>query len=644
MLRILFTLAFVLLCTSLNAAERPNILWLSVEDMSPHLGCYGDQHARTPNIDRLAAEGILYENAFSTAPVCAPSRSAIITGVYATSLGSHHMRSTVTLPPEIRCFPAFLRETGYFCTNNAKEDYNFRTPPGSWDQSNGKAHWRNRPDPKQPFFAVFNYTGTHESHIRGDEPAYSRAIAKLKSEELHDPETLDLPPYYPDTPKVRAEWARYYNLVTALDHWVAKHLKDLEDAGLADNTIVMFWSDHGVGMPRGKRWLYDSGIHVPLIVRVPPKYNHLLPEGKGGSRTDELVSLVDLAPTVLNLAGQPIPTYMQGRAFLGENLTPEREYVFAARDRMDERYDMSRVVRTKQYSYIRNFMPWRPYAQWLSYAEQSPTMQELRRLRGEGKLTEEQGRFLVDRKSVEELYDLHNDPHQLTNVVERDEIGDQRTEIHDELERYLLQFRDLGLLPESEQAERTKNGNAAIELFRDDLRSLTRTVAATAAANAADLLSIEVEFSVEKVNQPALLWREPFIEDSDPAVRRWALHFADLDLLPSWQTVPRAENRLNDRATLVRLAAAEIGSRDHTSEEALAVMLDSAEHALSPWDQLQAANVLDLIPDFDKHAAEISPVVERVHKKLSEKRKPSQAEGYILRVTEHLRERLENAP
>jgi len=660
MMHPLLTLVFILLCATAQA-DPPNILWLSAEDMSPHLGCYGDKHARTPNIDRLAAEGILYENAFSTAPVCAPSRSAIITGVYATSLGTHHMRSMVTLPPEIRCFPEYLREGGYYCTNNAKEDYNFHTPPGSWDQSNGRAHWRNRPDPKQPFFAVFNYTGTHESHIRGDEPAYSRAIAKLKPGELHDPATLELPPFYPDTPKVRAELARYYNLVTALDHWVAKHLEDLEEAGLADNTIVMFWSDHGVGMPRGKRWLYDSGIHVPLIVRLPPKFQHLAPSiarttsgspppggeglGEGGQRTDELISLVDLAPTVLNLAGQPIPTYMQGRAFLGENLTPEREYIFAARDRMDERYDMSRVVRTKRYAYIRNFMPWRPYAQWLSYAEQSPTMQELRRLKAEGKLTPEQASFLADEKPVEELYDLKDDPHGLTNLAEHRGYQKLKEVYHDRMIEWMTSIYDLGPLSESnlnDSRSRTRPWYTRIRKHYDnsDYEQVLQGADFISKELAGMPTDIEVimgiylsGLSIHSSNEsqiPAPLW-------GGRALPLLNLHSEVIDFYRV-EELPLGGKR--DHAAVIaadEFAASELPQHRKLAVRSLVGLLESAD---SPWDQLQAANVLDLIPNFDEHTDEIRPVVERVHKKLKAKRNPTQAEGYILRVTERLRERL----
>ena len=258
-------------CNKLLAAEHPNILWLSVEDISPNLGCYGDKHAQTPRLDALAKQGVLYKNAFVCAPVCAPCRSSIITGVYPTTLGTHNMRCHIKLPPEIKCFTEYLRKAGYYCTNNAKTDYQFTPPKTAWDVSSGKAHWKNRPKKDQPFFAVFNYTGTHESAVRGD-AKYRQTEKRLAPNERHDPAALVLPPYYPDTPAVRKDWARYYNCITAMDTWVADRLAELDEAGLADDTIVIFWSDHGVGLPRAKRWLYDSGIHVPLIIRIPEKF------------------------------------------------------------------------------------------------------------------------------------------------------------------------------------------------------------------------------------------------------------------------------------------------------------------------------------------------------------------------------------
>lgn len=448
------------------AGDRPNILWLSVEDISPHLGCYGDKHARTPNLDRLAMQGVLYENAFVCAPVCAPCRSSIITGVYPTTLGTHNMRSRTKLPPEIKCFPEYLRKAGYYCTNLSKTDYQFTPPETAWDVSSSKAHWKNRPNKDQPFFAVFNYGGTHESAVRGDSN-YQKTERLLSPNERHDPALLELPPYYPDTPAVRQDWARYYNTITAMDKWVAGRLAELDAAGLADDTIVVYWSDHGVGLPRGKRWLYDSGIRVPLIVRIPDKFRRA---GQGGAntRTDELVSLIDLPPTMLNLAGLEIPEHMQGRAFLGDKLTAPREYVFAARDRLDERYDIIRAVRDKRYKYIRNYEPWKPYAQWISYAERNAVMKELRRLHAKGKLSPAAERFFAAEKPAEELYDLEKDPHELRNLASSPEHSKFLARMRTAHSEWRSETRDLGLIPESELVRRELNGEIRYRMLGEN--------------------------------------------------------------------------------------------------------------------------------------------------------------------------------
>ena len=285
--------------------QRPNILWITCEDINPYLGCYGDTNAITPNLDKLATESILYTNAYATAPVCSPSRSCLITGVYATSLGTQHLRSEVQLPKKIKCFPQYLRAAGYYCSNNYKKDYNF-IDINVWDESSHTAHWRKR-KPGQPFFSVFNFISTHQGQINGsDEEFFKKYRSKLEPEELHDPAKITLPPYYPDTPMVRNIWNRYYDLITYMDKQVADLLGQLKDDGLADNTIVFFFSDHGLGVPRHKRTVYDSGLHVPLMVRFPEKYQYLAPL-RAGHKTDRLVSFVDFAPTVLNLAGLATP-------------------------------------------------------------------------------------------------------------------------------------------------------------------------------------------------------------------------------------------------------------------------------------------------------------------------------------------------
>jgi uncharacterized sulfatase len=395
------------------APEKPNILWITCEDISPYLGCYGDPFAITPNLDRLAGQSIVYDNAYVTAPVCAPVRSCLITGVYATSLGTQHLRSEIKLPSFIQPFPKLMRAAGYYCTNNYKEDYNF-TDNTIWDESSQTAHWRNRAI-GQPFFSVFNLMSTHQGKINGpDEEFNAKWRSKLAPEELHDADALVLPPYYPDTPMVRKIWARYYDLITYMDEEVRELLDALEADALTDNTIVFFFSDHGMGLPRFKRTLYDSGLRIPLMVRVPGRWQHLVSPAPGG-RTDRLVSTIDIPPTVLQLAGVTVPDHMQGRAFLGPQPAPPREYIFGAASRVDEVYEVSRCVRDRRYKYIRNFMPHLSYIQPSEYPDRAEIMQELRGIAERGELIGPQKPLWEPSKPVEELYDTQADPHEIEN-------------------------------------------------------------------------------------------------------------------------------------------------------------------------------------------------------------------------------------
>lgn len=447
--------------------KPPNVVWISAEDISPDLGAYGESYAVTPTLDKLAAEGLRYVNAFSTAPVCAPSRSAIITGMYPTTIGSLHMRSKAVPPVGVKAFTEYLRAAGYYCTNNSKTDYNFEPPPTNrppdtvWDETGNRAHWRNRQEPGQPFFAVFNLNVTHESQIRAEEAVYRRNTARLTPAQFHDPAKAILPPYYPDTPLVRRDWARYHDNITAMDYQVADILKQLEEDGLTQNTVVFFWGDHGRGLPRGKRNVYDSGIRVPLIVRWPGQI-------RSGSMSEELVSLFDLAPTALSLAGVNPPAHMQAQAFLGPFRKPSRRYVFSHRDRMDEAHDMVRSVMSGRYHYLRNFYPERTHAQYIDYLEAMPTMRELRRLfkdhfnaLGEqyGKaLTPEQLAFMMPVKPREELYDLTADRHEVKNLADSPSHQKILQEMRLALEKWQQETRDLGAVPESDLRERMRPG------------------------------------------------------------------------------------------------------------------------------------------------------------------------------------------
>jgi len=442
-------------------AKRPNILWIIAEDMNSSLGSYGDAEARTPHLDKLAREGVRFTNAFSVAGVCAPSRSSLATGMYPTTIGSHHMRSLAVPPPHVKIFSEYLRAAGYYTTNNAKTDYNFDRPGApppvaAWDESSNRAHWRNRPAGK-PFFSVFSLMMSHESKIRADEKEFAELTAGLKPSDRHDPARAQLPPYYPDTPATRRDWARHYDLITAMDLRAGELLKELHDDGLADETIVFFFSDNGRGLPRAKRWVYDAGIHLPLIVRWP---NRLQP----GTVNNDLVSFVDLPPTVLSLAGVGAPAHMQGQIFLGPEASRRREYIFAARDRMDETYDIIRGVRDKRYKYIRNFQPQKPYAQFIQYAEQMPTLQEMRRLYKESvagpedKLTPAQKLFFLPEKPDEELYDTLSDPHEINNLARSMRHRRLLVRMRMALRRWRNETKDLGLIPEAELKERMRPG------------------------------------------------------------------------------------------------------------------------------------------------------------------------------------------
>jgi len=436
---------------------KPNILWITSEDNGQELGCYGDTFADSPNIDALAARGMLYTQCWSNAPVCAPARTTLISGMYPTSLGAQHMRSQVPLPDVVKLYPELLRAEGYYCTNNSKEDYNVEQPARLWDESSNKAHWRNR-KPGQPFFAVFNFTISHESRIR-DRPHTP----------IHDASKVSVPPYHPDTPEVRQDWAQYYDRVTEMDRQVGRVLEQLKTDGLDKNTIIFYYGDHGSGMPRGKRWLYESGLRVPLIVHVPERLQALAGEQyRAAGKSERLVSFVDLVPTVLSLTGLTPPAHLQGHAFLGPHTTPNPRYIYGFRDRMDERYDMSRAVRDDKYLYIRNFYPHRPQGAFLDYMFQTPTTRVWKQLFDEGQLNTAQSAFWLP-KPAEELYDLTADPYQIKNLAAVPEQQLALQQLQGALKTWMIEIRDLGLLPEGEMLDRAGAG-APYDLGQDAAR------------------------------------------------------------------------------------------------------------------------------------------------------------------------------
>ncbi|MBN1676243.1 MAG: sulfatase-like hydrolase/transferase [Kiritimatiellae bacterium] len=429
--------------------KRPNFLWVSFEDTNPYYGCYGDAVARTPNLDRLAAEGCRWTNCFSTAGVCAPARSAIITGMYPISIGTHHMRTTHTnahapelptpysavIPHYVKCFTEYLRAQGYYCTNNTKTDYQFTPPFTAWDDPTNTAHWRNRPDPDQPFFAVWNLGRTHESGM----------WAEKTPEITFDPADMQVPPYFPDTPKVREAMARMYTNIAHNDGLLGDLLKQLEEDGLAGNTVVFHWSDHGP-MPRGKRWPYDSGVHMPMIVRWP---GGLEP----GSVSERLISTIDLGPSLLSIAGIDIPPYMQGRAFLGPQAKPPREYVYMSRDRYDESYDMVRAARDARFKYMRHYCTSHPYLIWVPYRNRHPILQEMYRLYLAGELEGPQLAMFRPRPA-EELYDTQRDPFEVHNLAKDPAFEPDLKRLRAALDAWRADVGDMGEFMEAEMVRR----------------------------------------------------------------------------------------------------------------------------------------------------------------------------------------------
>jgi uncharacterized sulfatase len=468
---------------------------LSSEDHGPHLGCYGDRFATTPNVDRLAARGTIYQHAWSCAPVCAPARSTIISGLYPPATGCEHMRSLVPYPAGKQMFPQMLRAAGYYCTNNAKEDYNLAQPGRVWDVSSARAHWKGRA-PGQPFFAVFNCEKSHESRIR----------ARPHSA-VHDPAQVRIPAYHPDTPEVRQDWAQYYDVVSEADAVAGARLEELQADGLADDTIVWYWADHGSGMPRNKRSPCDSGLHVPLIVYIPPKFRALATEDAlPGGKCERLVSFVDFAPTLLSLAGIEPPAWMHGHAFLGKYAAAPQPFVYGFRGRMDERYDLVRSVTDGRYVYLRNYMPHLVYGQHVEYMFQTPTTAVWKKLHDAGQLNAAQDSFWKP-KPPEELYDLQSDPDEVRNLATsaaHDAVLNKLREAQQNLAR---RIRDVGFLPEGELFSRAP-GVSPYDLGQDANRYPFERI-----FNTADVAS---QLRPEALPELVLALADP-----DSAVRYW---------------------------------------------------------------------------------------------------------------------------
>ena len=435
--------------------QVPNIIWLVAEDQSPEFfSFYGNKAIDLPNLNLLAQDAMLYNRAYATVPVCAPSRSSIITGLYPTTLGTHNMRtynayntanekelgipSYSPIPPEgVKVFTELLRKKGYYCTNNAKEDYNFQTPPHSWDKSGPEAHWRNR-ETHRPFFAVFNFGVCHES-----------GIWKYQDSTLFvDENKLEIPPYFPDTRTVRHDLAVNYSNLKRLDDAVGVIIDQLKEDGLYENSYIFFYSDHGGPFPRHKRSLHETGIRVPLLIKFPGNKHR-------NTTSNQLVSFIDFAPTVLSLAGIEPPVVMQGQALLGAYQAKEsRSHLYASSDRFDEIKDRKRAVISDRWKYIRNYNPQLSDALPISYREQMPMMAEMRYLFQNGDLNDKQEIYFSSPQHKDELYDLQNDPYELNNLAEEAVWKDTLKLYSRLLDRWISHTGDRGEIPEEELIQR----------------------------------------------------------------------------------------------------------------------------------------------------------------------------------------------
>ena len=581
--------------------ELPNILWITSEDNSPFMGAYGDDYADTPNLDRLADAGIIYENAYATTPVCAPSRFTLITGTYANRMGTENMRSMYPIPENIRFYPAYLKDLGYHTTNNVKKDYNTIDQPEVWDESSQEAHYSDRTE-GQPFFHIRNLTTTHESRLHDP-------IDTL----IHDPAEAPVPPYHPDTETVRRDWAHYYDQMTLMDEQVGEILDELEESGESENTIIFYYGDHGGALPGAKRFMNQRGLRVPLIVYFPPKYEHLKPEE---NRTDRLVSFVDFPATLLSLAGIKPPDFMDGKPFLGEFETEPREYVHMYRGRMDERYDLTRAVRDKEFLYVRNYMPQRIYGQYLWYLWRAPTMQVWEEEYLAGNLNAIQSQFF-EPKPAEELYLISEDPWSVNNLADAPAYEDDLQRLREVNTEWVRSIKDAGFIPEG-ILDDIRVERPLYDAIREDNVPIDEII------ETAEMASFQPEDNLEVlVNR---------LDHSDPSVRFWAaMGFAISGDAASEHVSALLEKR-DDISGVVQVAVAEALLEAGETSEAIKLI----EETLANTDGHVKLRAVNLVETMDENL--ITEEIKNTIREFADKfeNQEAAAAGYIFRASERL--------
>jgi N-sulfoglucosamine sulfohydrolase len=543
---------------AVNKDTRPNILWILSEDISPDLSCYGTPAVETPNLDKLADQGVRFTNAFTTSPVCSTSRSAMITGMHQSSIGAHHHRSHrgdgYILPEPVKPITEYFRKAGYFTTNvktaapgvrgSGKTDFNFKSSK-VFDGDD----WNQRA-PDQPFFAQLSISMTH----RGKQ--WNGLDKKLDNPV--DPAKVELPPFFPDHPTAREDWATYLNSIQMMDQYVGKIMQRLDNEGLTDNTVVIFIGDHGRCHVRGKQWLYDGGIRIPLIVRWPGKL-------KTGRVNEDMISAIDISATVLKIAGINPPKHLQGQVFFGQG-AKKQEYIFAARGRCDETIECIRCVHDKRYSYIRNYMPYRPWMALNRYKDTSYPMRDLlRKLNAEGKLTPDQMKFMAPTKPPEELYDLKNDPYELHNLVNSPRHQNILTRMRTAHIKWMHQTGDLGLVPEPELEDiYLKYGNGYDILAQPENHDLI------------DCIRKVIELGEQ--GKSAIPQLVDAMQDKKPSVRWWAA--IGLGNMNSDAEAAKTvlQKTLKDKSASVRIAAARAFCRMGRSRQAMKLLVEELQN------------------------------------------------------------------
>jgi arylsulfatase A-like enzyme len=568
--------------------SKPNILWIVSEDNSAgYLHCYGNPYATTPNIDNLAAKGFKYTHAYANSPVCSPARNSILTGAYAASNGNEQMRSNYSTSEKIGTYAGYLRQAGYYCTNNAKTDYNSGSinPNKIWDESSNKATYKNRPAGK-PFFAVFNLMTTHESSIHSTIPE-----DKLR----HDPAKITLAPYLPDTKEIRHDYAQYYDKMEDMDAQVGQLLKELEENGLAENTIVFYYGDNGGVIARSKRYVYESGTRIPLVIYIPEKFKDLYPAEKPGQQVSRIVSFVDLAPTLLSIVGVSIPDYMQGHAFLGQKKTTDPEYAFMTRSRMDERYDQSRAVRDQQYRYIRNYMPYRIYGQHLDYLFNAMSVRSWETAFKEGKCNAVQSVFW-NTKPVEELYDIEKDPWEIHNLAYDPAYKDVVVRMRNALTGWIREVRDVGLIPETEY-----DAFSGVQSMYDYMHSAVCPIEEL--VKAADLATLGNKNDIGTFIK--------YLKNPNSGIRYWGVTGLLIQKSDAKKAVPQLKELVSDCSAAVRTLAAEtlyrLGEQEAARKMYISLLQDTVTFDMT--DRNFVLNSVDAIGDNEPEMIEAVKVL-----------------------------------